>query len=73
MDNRFFDWIKKLFKPAPKSKMKVTYKRGASDEEYNYNKKVTQEQIDIILDKISKSGYESLSKSEKEFLFKASK
>ena len=53
--------------------MKVTYKRGVSDEEYNYNKKVTQEQIDFILDKISKSGYESLSKSEKEILFKASK
>ena len=71
--NRFFDWIKSLFKTSPKSKMKVTYKRGVSDEEYNYNKKVTQEQIDFILDKISKSGYESLSKSEKEILFKASK
>jgi membrane associated rhomboid family serine protease len=70
--NQFFDWIKKLFKPSTKSKMKVAYKRGVSDEEYNYNKKVTQEQIDIILDKISKSGYESLSKSEKEILFKAS-
>ena len=28
---------------------------------------------DIILDKISKSGYDSLTKSEKEFLFKAGK
>lgn len=70
--NRFFDWVKNLFKAAPKSKMKVAYKRGVSDEDYNLNKKVTQEQIDIILDKISKSGYESLSKSEKEILFKAS-
>ncbi|MBC7524281.1 MAG: rhomboid family intramembrane serine protease [Flavobacterium sp.] len=33
----------------------------------------TQQQIDEILDKISKSGYESLSTSEKEFLFKAGK
>lgn len=32
-----------------------------------------QQQIDAILDKISKSGYESLSKAEKEFLFRAGK
>jgi membrane associated rhomboid family serine protease len=70
--NRFLDWIKNIFKSSPKSKMKVAYKRGVSDEAYNYNKKVTQEQIDIILDKISRSGYESLSKAEKEILFKAS-
>jgi len=30
----------------------------------------TQKQIDIILDKISKSGYDSLTQEEKEFLFK---
>ncbi len=70
--NRFFDWISGLFKSSPKSKMKVAYKRKVSDEEYNYNKKVDQEHIDKILDKISKSGYESLSKTEKEILFKAS-
>ncbi|MDO9185706.1 MAG: rhomboid family intramembrane serine protease [Bacteroidia bacterium] len=70
--NRFLDWIKNSLKKSPKSKMKVAYKRGVSDEAYNYNKKVTQEQIDIILDKISRSGYESLSKAEKEILFKAS-
>lgn len=33
----------------------------------------TQQQIDEILDKISKSGYDSLTKEEKEFLFKAGK
>jgi membrane associated rhomboid family serine protease len=32
-----------------------------------------QQQIDEILDKISKSGYDSLSREEKEFLFKAGK
>jgi hypothetical protein len=32
-----------------------------------------QKKIDRILDKISKSGYESLSKEEKDFLFNASK
>lgn len=70
--NSFFDWIKNLIRPSAKSKMKVAYKRKVSDEEYNYNKKAEQENIDRILDKISKSGYESLSKSEKELLFKAS-
>lgn len=33
----------------------------------------TQKQIDDILDKISQSGYDSLTKEEKEFLFKAGK
>tara|TARA_Y100001978_G_scaffold77689_1_gene69684 strand:- start:606 stop:884 length:279 start_codon:yes stop_codon:yes gene_type:complete len=36
------------------------------------NKIDNQVEIDKILDKISKSGYESLSKKEKEFLFKNS-
>ncbi len=70
--NHFFDWISNLFKISFKSKLKVAYKRGVSDEAYNQNKKVTQTQIDMILDKISKSGYESLTKAEKEILFKAS-
>ena len=34
---------------------------------------VAQKRIDVILDKISKSGYENLSKDEKDFLFKAGK
>ena len=33
----------------------------------------TQQQIDEILDKISQSGYDSLTSEEKEFLFKAGK
>lgn len=70
--NRFFDWVNGLFKTSPKSKMTVEYKRKISDEEYNQHKRITQEQIDLVLDKISKSGYESLSKAEKDFLFKAS-
>ncbi len=70
--NRFLEWISGLFKTSGKSKMKVAYKRAVSDEDYNHNKKAEQQHIDAILDKISKSGYESLSKSEKEVLFKAS-
>lgn len=43
-----------------------------SDEQYNMDAKAKQERIDKILDKISKSGYESLTKAEKDFLFSQS-
>ena len=52
---------------------KSTNTRLKSDEEYNADKKHTQEKIDDILDKIAKSGYESLSRNEKDFLFKQGK
>ncbi len=48
------------------------YKKPVSDDEYNRNKNIRQEEIDAILDKISKSGYSSLSEKEKEILFKNS-
>ncbi len=47
--------------------------RPISDEEYNARKHQVNLKIDSILDKISKSGYESLSKEEKDFLFHYSK
>jgi membrane associated rhomboid family serine protease len=63
------DWIgviSKLFKP--RSKLKVVAN--------NLSRKTSafprQEEIDLILDKISRSGYDSLSKQEKEILFRAS-
>lgn len=43
--------------------------RYKTDEVFNAEKKAKQERIDEILDKISKSGYESLSREEKDFLF----
>lgn len=46
--------------------------RPMTDEEYNKNRAVTQEEIDKILEKISKSGYSSLSKAEKDLLFRSS-
>jgi membrane associated rhomboid family serine protease len=46
--------------------------RPVSDEEYNMKKKENQDRIDTILEKISKGGYDSLTKEEKEFLFKTS-
>lgn len=62
----------KEFMPGKRSNMKVAYKRSITDEEYNIKKMERQKIIDEILDKISRSGYESLSKMEKEFLFKMS-
>jgi membrane associated rhomboid family serine protease len=67
---RFFS---NLFKP--KTKMKVEkggVRMGKSDEQYALEKKQRQEKTDKILDKISKSGYESLTKAEKDFLFSQS-
>lgn len=70
--NRFFDWVRGLFKRSPRSTMKVAHKRPIQDEEYNSNRRANQQTVDEILDKISKSGYESLTKAEKDILFKAS-
>lgn len=47
--------------------------RTMSDEDYNARKFQEQQRIDEILDKISKSGYDSLTREEKDMLFKASK
>jgi membrane associated rhomboid family serine protease len=68
--NRLLDQIVTLFKP--RKKMKVTYKKSTTEYEYNMKKAKEQEEINRILDKISKGGYESLTKDEKETLFKAS-
>lgn len=72
--DRFMDKLFSLFKPRPK--VKVTYKRPMSDLgrdiEYNKSKAEKQKEVDKILDKIAKSGYDSLSKKEKETLFKNS-
>ena len=72
---RFMDWFSMLFKAKQKVKMKTVHKKskvaGYKKEEFNqFN---NQKKIDTILDKISKSGYDSLSKEEKEYLFKAGK
>ena len=49
------------------------FKNFLSNSKADYDKQAKQKRIDTILDKISKSGYESLSKEEKDFLFKAGK
>ena len=47
--------------------------RPLTDDEYNRQKAMKQQKIDHILDKISRSGYASLSAEEKEILFNSSK
>ena len=66
----FLDSVFSLFK---RKKLKVTYKRPpTNDVEYKKQKLINQKEVDRILDKISKGGYENLSKEEKETLFKVS-
>ncbi len=54
------------------STMRPESGRPMNDDEYNSRRAARQAEIDRILDKISKSGYGSLSKAEKEMLFKSS-
>lgn len=70
--NKFLASFSGIFKPSQK-KMKVTHKRSANDFEYNAEKADEQKEIDRILDKISKGGYDSLTKTEKEKLFNMKK
>ena len=56
-----------------KSNLKKVHKRKKSDYEFNYDKAQKQKEVNQILEKIAKSGYESLSKKEKAILFSASK
>lgn len=68
-------WFSKTAKPE-KTPLRTVYKsnkKKTSAGSLKAEKSKQQQLIDAILDKISKSGYESLSKSEKDFLFKAGK
>jgi membrane associated rhomboid family serine protease len=69
--NRLLDKLVNLFKK--KSKLKITHQRPMTDEDYNLQKKRENDNIDRILEKIKKGGYESLTKEEKQDLFKASR
>jgi membrane associated rhomboid family serine protease len=69
--------FQQLFESKPKvkskSRMKTVYKKKSYTKTSVKNKSEKQKRIDTILDKISKSGYESLSQEEKDFLFNAGK
>jgi len=68
--NSIIDFFATLFKP--RKKLKVTHKKVANEFEYNKIRVEHQKKINQILDKISKGGYDSLTKEEKETLFKES-
>ncbi|WP_445956461.1 rhomboid family intramembrane serine protease [Yeosuana sp.] len=71
---RLMDGIGNYFKTSKKGPLKTVHKNkskvgGFAKGDFDqFNK---QKKIDVILDKISKSGYDSLTAEEKEFLFKA--
>jgi membrane associated rhomboid family serine protease len=65
--NDMIGFFAKFFKP--KSKLKVV----SNNRDKNTSAGPRQDEVDLILDKISKTGYESLSKQEKDILFRASK
>ena len=72
----FFDNMKRKFEERQRnSRMKAepTNPGRETDEEYNARQRQNQEEIDAILDKIRKSGYDSLTKEEKQKLFDQSK
>jgi membrane associated rhomboid family serine protease len=75
----FMEFWTKLFRRRPP--MRVTYRQKEVHRSTTFYSSATsptavempdQDEIDAILDKISKSGYESLTKEEKQKLFKAS-
>jgi len=68
--NSVTDYLVTIFRP--RKKLKVTYKKPATEYEYNKMRTEQQARINQILDKISKGGYDSLTKEEKETLFRES-
>ena len=74
---RVIDFFANLFKKNTSTPFKKVHKNYSKPLVKSVSKIVTkdksQQQIDEILDKISQSGYDSLTKEEKEFLFKVGK
>lgn len=73
---RFMDYVSHFFSKKERSvRMKTVHNRKknrtTSKQNANTSDLSKQKRIDAILDKIGKSGYESLSKEEKDFLFRA--
>ena len=69
--NKIMDYLTSMLRSTPK--LKKAYSRKKSDQDFKKEKVQEQAKIDKILDKIAKSGYEGLTKQEKDILFKASK
>lgn len=76
--NSLLDFFANLFSPKKSAPFKKIHKNPKSSNPTKTTSRVvikdkTQQQIDEILDKISQSGYDSLTKEEKDFLFRAGK
>lgn len=73
----FVLWFEGLFTKSKKQPLKTVYKNRKQSKQPTYQSKASkseeQMRIDSILDKISKSGYDTLTKEEKDYLFKAGK
>jgi len=72
----FFENMKRRYDQRQQNshmKAEHTDPRRETDQEYNARKRQNQEEIDAILDKIRKSGYDSLTKEEKKKLFDQSR
>ena len=68
------NWIISFYNFIFKQKKIIARKSSSMKKRSEFRKDaVAQKKIDLILDKISKSGYDSLTKDEKETLFKAGK
>ena len=70
----FFDNMKRKYEDRQRRQQRPDMhaeqsRRRETDEEYNQRQRQNQEEIDAILDKIRKSGYDSLTKEEKQKLF----
>lgn len=63
----------RLFRTGPRVSSPPPYSgRPKTNEDYNAEKNSHQKRIDAILEKISRGGYDSLTKEEKDFLFRSS-
>jgi membrane associated rhomboid family serine protease len=75
--SRVLDFFANIFTKSASTPFKKVHKNYSRPVEKSGSRIITkdkaQQQIDEILDKISQSGYDSLTKEEKEFLFKAGK
>lgn len=67
-----FNIFRRKEKPRVVHGIRNSKGRPMTDDEYNHQRAAHTKRIDAILDKISKSGYESLTKEEKDYLFKES-
>ncbi len=64
--------MKQFASPKTRTKFQQSTYKHAKDFAYNTEKQEEQDEINAILDKISKSGYESLTTHERKLLFKSS-